>query len=129
MPSKHSIRLSLFAAACTALLSACTTQSLYTGDTLGGPAGTSRPDARRASSDPLLDAPNRALMTCTSEQPITVLQRFKEIPFACADLGVSATVDEMRDAGWRVVSLDIGEDIEADSHVGFPITIKVRKLF
>ena len=60
---------------------------------------------------------------------MTVLQRIKEVPFACADLGVSATIDEIRDAGWRIVSLDIGEDSESDNHVGFPVTIVVRKLF
>ena len=87
-----------------------------------------REEARR-SHDPLLDAPHHAEMVCTSEAPVTVLQRFKEIPFACSDLGVSAKIDELRDAGWRIVSLDIGEDIESDNHVGFPVTLKIRKLF
>ena len=89
-------------------------------------------DARDADGnlhDPLLDAPNRSLMTCTSEAPVTVLQRVGEVPFACPDLGVSATLDELRDAGWRILRLDIGEDLESDSHVGFPVTVQVRKLF
>ena len=49
--------------------------------------------------------------------------------FACPDIDVSATIDEIRDAGWRVVSLDVGDEEERDNHVGFPVTITVRKLF
>lgn len=101
----------------------------YTGDAVGGPVETGREESAPASHDPLIDAPHRAEMTCRSEVPITVLQRVKEVTFACADVGVSATIDEIRDAGWRMVSLDIGEDIESDNHVGFPVTIVVRKIY
>ena len=45
------------------------------------------------------------------------------------DLGVSATLSELRDAGWRIIRVDIGDDIESEGHVGFPVTIQVRKLF
>ena len=108
----------------SALLSACSS-TYYTGETVSGPARSEKSDSR----DPLLDAPNRSLMTCTSESPITVLRRVNEIPFACAELGISATINELRDAGWRIIKLDIGEDIESENHVGFPVTIQVRKLF
>ena len=106
------------------LLAACAS-TYYTGETVSGPARSEKSDSR----DPLLDAPNRSLMTCTSESPITVLRRVNEIPFACAELGISATLNELRDAGWRIIKLDIGEDIESENHVGFPVTIQVRKLF
>ena len=108
----------------SALLSACSS-TYYTGETVSGPARSEKSDSR----DPLLDAPNRSLMTCTSESPITVLRRVNEIPFACAELGISATLNELRYAGWRIIKLDIGEDIESENHVGFPVTIQVRKLF
>ena len=107
----------------------CIRDSYYTGDTISGPAQRMKRDADGNLHDPLLDAPNRSLMTCTSEAPVTVLQRVGEVPFACPDLGVSATLDELRDAGWRILRLDIGEDLESDSHVGFPVTVQVRKLF
>ena len=109
-------------------LTACTTTH-YTGDNISGPTPSQQRDASDPTHDPLNDAPARALMTCTSEAPVTVLQRVNEIPFACHDLGVSATLNELRDAGWRILRLDIGEDIESDSHVGFPVTVQVRKLF
>ena len=118
----------LAATAAMLLLSACST-AYYTGDTISGPAQRMKRDADGNLHDPLLDAPNRSLMTCTSEAPVTVLQRVGEVPFACPDLGVSATLDELRDAGWRILRLDIGEDLESDSHVGFPVTVQVRKLF
>ena len=115
MSASLPVRSLLAATAAMLLLSACST-AYYTG-------------ADGNLHDPLLDAPNRSLMTCTSEAPVTVLQRVGEVPFACPDLGVSATLDELRDAGWRILRLDIGEDLESDSHVGFPVTVQVRKLF
>lgn len=114
------------------LLSACTTAPHYdAGDTVGGPQKHHRVDREQGDSgtDPLLDAPHRALITCESEKLVSVLQRFKEVPFACKKIGVSATIDEMRDAGWRLLSLDIGQETEQDNHVGFPVTITMRKLF
>lgn len=118
-------------ALCSALfLSGCTsTMSHYFGDTVGGANQKDWREEVSHSSDPLLDAPYHAEMTCTSETPITVLSRVKEVSFACADIGVSAKIDEIRDAGWRVVNLDIGGDKESDGHVGFPVSILVRKLY
>ena len=103
---------------------------------LAGCAASGGPDSGRTGSsgaagarDPLLDAPYHSEVTCTTERPVTVLSRIKETPFACSDLGVSATLDDLRDAGWRVVSLDIGEDAESERHVGFPVTVLIRKLY
>lgn len=95
----------------------------------GDGVGAASSGGNAASRDPLLDAPYHSEATCVTERPVTVLSRMKETPFACADLGVSATLDELRDAGWRVVTLDIGEDSESEQHVGFPVTVMIRKLF
>ncbi|MDO5530630.1 hypothetical protein [Sutterella sp.] len=110
-------RAALASTAAAALLAGCAAP--------GSGSGASGAAAR----DPLLDAPYHSETTCTTERPVTVLSRVKETPFACADLGVSATLDELRDAGWRVVSLDIGGDVESEKHVGFPVTVMIRKLF
>ena len=67
--------------------------------------------------------------TCTTDRPVTVLSRMSETPLVCDDLGVTTTLSEMRDAGWRVVTLSIGADTESEKHVGFPVTVIVRKLF
>ena len=54
------------------------------------------------SRDPLLDAPYHSEATCVTERPVTVLSRMKETHLDSADLGVSSTLDELRDAGWLV---------------------------
>lgn len=125
MPRLTRFRTLLLALAGAALLSACATQPFSPGGSVE--SGTSGRSGE--TRDPLIDAPHRALMTCTSETPVTILKHVNEVSFACPDLGVSATLDELRDAGWRILSLDIGEDTESDSHVGFPVTVQVRKLF
>lgn len=113
-----------------ALLAGCATQqSVYVGDTVSGPRTSMETETLVNASDPLLDAPLRATMTCNTDEPITVLRRIKEVSFSCPDIDVSATLDEIRDAGWRVISLSIGNDIENENHVGFPVSITVRKLF
>lgn len=117
--------------ALTLVLSACTTPMRQdVGDHVGGPYQQSQVDKKHGSThDPLLDAAHRTLITCTSEEPVTVLKRFKEVRFTCKSLGVSATINEMRDAGWRLLNLDIGEETEQNNHVGFPVTVTLRKLF
>ncbi len=123
MKNFSSVRLALLASSVAFLLTACAVPQ-------GENQNTSLSDPSNSSvRDPLIDAPNRALMTCTSEQTVTILNRIGEISFACPDLGVSATLNDLRDAGWRLLKLDIGEDTESENHVGFPVTIQVRKLF
>ena len=101
MSASLPVRSLLAATAAMLLLSACST-AYYTGDTISGPAQRMKRDADGNLHDPLLDAPNRSLMTCMFEAPVTVLQRVGEVPFACPDLGVSATLERLRDAGWRI---------------------------
>lgn len=126
--NKKTARTLLAVLGCALFLSACSNLS---GPTPPGADGTTvyqRPSDANAP-DPLIDAPSRTTMVCTSVEPITVLRHFNDVLFACPDLGISATINDMRDAGWRVLSSDIGEDKEDESHVGFPVSVKVRKLF
>ena len=71
MSASLPVRSLLAATAAMLLLSACST-AYYTGDTISGPAQRMKRDADGNLHDPLLDAPNRSLMTCTSEAPVTV---------------------------------------------------------
>ena len=116
-------RSALAALAAALLLAGCAVQTPQGSSESSSSAGSG------SSRDPLIDAPHRATMRCVSQEPVTVLRRVKEVSFACPDIDVSATIDEIRDAGWRVVSLDVGDEEERDNHVGFPVTITVRKLF
>ena len=95
------------------------------GGSRSGHSGSSSTQTR----DPLLDAPHHSETTCTTDRPVTVLSRMSETPLVCDDLGVTTTLSEMRDAGWRVITLSIGADTESEKHVGFPVTVIVRKLF
>ena len=113
------------AAGAAAILAGCAAS----GGPDSGRTGSSGSSGAAGARDPRLDAPYHSEVTCTTERPVTVLSRIKETPFACSDLGVSATLDDLRDAGWRVVSLDIGEDAESERHVGFPVTVLIRKLY
>ena len=116
-------RSALSARAAALFLAGCAVQT---------PQGSSESTASAgagSSRDPLIDAPHSATRRCVSQEPVTVRRRVKEVSFACPDIDVSATIDEIRDAGWRVVSLDVGDEEERDNHVGFPVTITVRKLF
>lgn len=122
-PAFRSPLLATLALSATALLAGCATGD---GSSSGGFFSSSSGGALR---DPLLDAPYHSEVTCTTERPVTVLSRIRETPFACPDLGVSVMLDELRDAGWRVVSLGIGDDAESESHVGFPVTVLIRKLY
>ena len=116
-------RSALAALAAALCLAGCAVQTPQGSSESSSSAGSG------SSRDPLIDAPHRATMRCVSQEPVTVLRRVKEVSFACPDIDVSATIDEIRDAGWRVVSLDVGDEEERDNHVGFPVTITVRKLF
>lgn len=120
--TKLKVNALLLALAGSALLAGCAAPG-------GEGSGTTARGHSALSRDPLLDAPYHSEATCVTGRPVTVLSRMKETPLACADLGVSATLDELRDAGWRVVTLDIGEDSESEQHVGFPVTVMIRKLF
>ena len=100
----------MFALSSRTMLAALAAALFLAGCAAQGPHGTSSSSAAAgsdgASRDPLIDAPHRATMRCVSQEPVTVLRRVKEVSFACPDLDVSATIDEIRDAGWRVVNLD-----------------------
>ena len=122
----------LWALAAAAFLAGCAVDNggSFESDVLGQHAPQrERTDSSGGGRDPLIDAPMRATMKCTSTELVTVLRRVKEVTFSCPDIDVSATIDEIRDAGWRVVSLDIGNDSENEEHVGFPVTITVRTLY
>ena len=101
-------RLALAAVLLSALVLAGCAVAPNTGSgSRSGHSGSSSTQTR----DPLLDAPHHSETTCTTDRPVTT------------------TLSEMRDAGWRVVTLSIGADTESEKHVGFPVTVIVRKLF
>ena len=87
-------------------------------------------ETREARNVPsLMNAPTKSLAVCTSTQPMSVQLPFKSILFNCADLNVQATVDEMRDAGWRAECVDIGKPENKNGVVGMSLKLTMRQIF
>ena len=100
-------RLLLAAAALAALaLAGCSST---------GPHSAFIPHADRAGLDPLLDAPLRTETVCKGAGLFTAGTKLAGFSFECPDLDVVATLNELRDAGWRVEKMHIGrQTIEND---------------
>lgn len=99
--------LSLLGTVVTGLLSGCTT----------GP------------SDPLLDAPLGQRTICTAVRPVQGSDALSVIPFNCPDLDISATLNELRDAGWRLETVYMGEDVKVNDTLASEVSISVRKAY
>jgi hypothetical protein len=87
----------------------------------------SRPETKNLSV--LMEADDRKQLTCTSMQPLSAQRALNEIVFSCPEFDVQATLIEMRDAGWRLVSVDVGSETSHDGVVEMPLTIQIIKLF
>lgn len=78
---------------------------------------------------PFMEAKDRTEVRCTSKTPLSTQRPLAEIIFTCDDLGAEATLPEMKDAGWRMVGLDIGHESHEGELITMPLTITVIKLF
>ncbi len=79
---------------------------------------------------PLLEAKDRQQLACTAKDPLSTKRPLNDIVFVCPELDVQATLSEMKDAGWRLMSMDIGMDsAESDGTISMPLNITVIKLF
>ena len=115
------LRLAAAAVFAAALVAGC---AVVEGQTIESPA---RPQSQNISA--LMEASDRQQLTCTSMQPLSAEHALNDIVFACPELGVQATLLEMRDAGWRLISVDIGSETTHDGVVEMPLSIRIIKLF
>lgn len=67
-----------------------------------------------------MEAGDRKQLTCTSMQPLSAQRALNDIVFSCPEFDVQATLIEMRDAGWRLISVDIGSETSHDGVVEMP---------
>ena len=51
------------------------------------------------------------------------------VPFNCPDLDVSTTLNELRDAGWRLENVRLGEDVRVNGQMASEVDITVRKIY
>lgn len=124
MTKRLSFLRSYLAAACVALIvSGCAGTSGVTGDGVA-----IDPSANDLTA--FMEAKDRSQTKCTSQTLLSTNNPLADIVFTCPELGAQATLAEMKDAGWRMVGLDIGPESNATGElVEMPLTITVIKLF
>lgn len=117
-------RAAAAAASCACLvLAGCTSTPSIEGQVIE----MQRPATRNLQA--LMEAPDRKHLSCRSIDPLSAQHALNDIVFACEELDVQATIIEMRDAGWRLVSVDVGSETTRDGVVEMPLTITIIKLF
>lgn len=86
--------------------------------------------AQNPSMGPMFDAKYRDLVTCTSQDALSAERPMNEITFSCGKAnGVfTATLPQMKDAGWGMETIDVGKEFTQDGSICFPLTITMRKL-
>lgn len=81
-------------------------------------------------SEGLFLAGERTQMSCNSREPLSSKHPLDDVVFVCDRAGIQATLAEMKDAGWRLIGLDIGKDSAGpDGTISMPLHITVIKLF
>jgi len=75
------------------------------------------------------ETPTRVTATCVSTSPLSALEPFDSLIFTCEELGTTAPLSEMNDAGWRLESVNVGKQSNLNGVISMPITITIRKLF
>lgn len=80
-------------------------------------------------SDPLFDAPLGQRTTCAAVNPVKGSDTLSVVPFNCPDLEISTTLNELRDAGWRLESVNMGEDVRVNDTLASDVSITVRKAY
>lgn len=80
-------------------------------------------------ADPLLDSPLGHRIVCEAVRPVQAKDTLSQIPFNCGEIQISASLNELRDAGWRLESVDIGNEILVENVLSTEVTITVRKVY
>ncbi len=78
--------------------------------------------------DPLASAPERSVLTCTSDGVLAAGQVPGEMIYRCEGLEQPVSLDELRENGWRLEQMGIGAVTQDDGATGLPLSITVRKL-
>lgn len=80
-------------------------------------------------TDPLFDAPLGERTVCTAVNPVKGNDVLSVVPFNCPDLDISTTLNELRDAGWRLETVNMGEEVKDDKELASEVSITVRKAY
>lgn len=80
-------------------------------------------------SDPLYDAALGERTVCQAVKSVEGNDLLSAVPFNCPDLNVSTTLNELRDAGWRLENVRLGEDVQVNGRMASEVDITVRKIY
>ena len=94
-----------------------------------GPHSAFTPHVDRAGLDPLLDAPLRTEPVCQGAGLCPAGTKPGGGSCECPDLDVLATLNELRDAGWRVEKMHIGRQTIENDESGTPLSATIRKVY
>ncbi len=114
--------LLIICAACAVIIAGCSTE----------PTGPSRgfiPHVDRPGLEPLLNAKMQTQTRCSGQRLFSAGETLADFPFECSKLGVTATLNELRDAGWRVESIHVGNQQVKTSASGAPVDITISKVY
>ena len=77
----------------------------------------------------LAEATYQTKIVCRATEPLSVNAPFKSKILTCEPINAQATIGELRDAGWRTESVDIGRPEKINGIVGMTLQITLRKVF
>ena len=80
-------------------------------------------------NDPLLDAPVGQRVTCSAIKPMQSQDMLSQVPLNCPEINISATLSELRDAGWRLESVNLGAEVLVNNNLASEVDIVVRKVY
>ena len=81
------------------------------------------------NADPLLESPVGQRLACESMQPMLAQDQLSRLPLQCEAFKLSTTLEELRQAGWRLENVDIGENERTQNTNAVALTLTVRKIF
>ncbi len=87
------------------------------------------PHVSRSGLDPLLDAPLNMQTECRSKGLFSAGEKLGGFSFECSELDVTATLNELRDAGWRLEKMHIGKHQVNRNASGTPLLINIKKVY
>ena len=80
-------------------------------------------------NDPLYDAPIGQRVTCSALKPLQSQEALSTVPMNCPDINVSASLNELRDAGWRLETINLGAEVKVGDTMASEVDVVVRKIY
>lgn len=83
----------------------------------------------KGPSDPLLESPIGHRLACESTKPMLAHDQLSRLPLQCQTMNLSTTLHELRQAGWRLENVSIGEDQLIENNRAVALSLTLRKIY